>query len=221
MRRLALTGLLLPALAAAGTIDRVVAAVGNRAITASDVEREYRMELLLEGKDPAGGNPDPAMLDPVRDRLIDRMFLDEEAGADSVEVAPDDPAVDERIKALLRKFSNPSLLAADLKKLGLDEGALRRHLAEEERVLRVIDERLRPLAAVEPWEIETYYWQTFTPEVARQGEGSAPPLAEVESRIREILTQQKIDKLLAEWLKTLRATGDVHVYGKAAAEDNP
>lgn len=179
------------------------------------------MELLLGGQDPTGGDPDPGTLDRVRNRLIDRRLLDEEAAADSVEVAPDDPAVDERFKALLQKFSNPGLLTADLRKIGLDEGALRRHLAEEERVLRVIDERLRPLATVEPSEIESYYWQTFIPEVTKRGKGPAPPLAEVESRIREILTQQKIDKSLADWLKTLRATRDVHVYGKAAAEDNP
>jgi hypothetical protein len=221
LRRLALVCILAPALALGETVDRVVAAVGNRAITASDIEVEYRMELLLDGKDPAGSEPDRSILNQVRDRLIDRVLLEEEATADGIEVAPNDPAVDDRLETLLQKFSSPGALTADLSKIGLNEGALRRHLAGEERVLRVIDERLRPLAAVEPSEIEAYYRQTFVPELARQSQEPPPPLAAVESRIREILTQQKIDKLLAEWLKTLRASHDVYLYGKAAAEDKP
>jgi len=220
LKRLALIGVLAPALALGETVDRVVAAVGDKAITASDVEAEYRIELLLDGKNPAGSEPDGSTLNQVRDRLIDRALLEKEAAVDNIEVAPKDPAVDERLKALLQKFPNPDAFRAGLGKTGLTESAFRRYLAAEERVLRVIDERLRPQAAVEPSEIETYYRESLVPQLARQSQ-SPPPLAEVESRIREVLTQQKIDKLLTEWLKTLRASRDVHVYGNAAAEDKP
>jgi SurA-like N-terminal domain len=199
----------------------VVAAVGDRAITASDVEAEYRMERLLDGKNPLGSGPDGNTLNQVRDRLIDRALLEKEATTDGIEVAPDDPAVDERLKTVLQKFPTPDALRSALSEIGLTEDALRHHLAGEERVLRVIDERLRPLATVDASEIETYYRQTFVPELARRSQQPPPSLAAVENRIREILTQQKIDKLLADWLKTLRASRDVHVYGNAAAEDRP
>lgn len=206
-------------MAGAETVDRVVAAVGNRAITASDLEAEYKLELLLDAKDPDGRNPDANTLARVRDRLIDQDLLEQEAVADGVDVRPDDPAVDDRYKALLAKVASLGRLKSDLSHVGLSQDVLRRRLAREERILRVIDERLRPLAAVEPGEIESYYKQILAPELGRQGQQPAPPISEVESRIREILIQQKIDALLADWLKTLRSTHDVHVYD-AAAEDN-
>lgn len=218
---MALIGVLAPVLALGETVDRVVAAVGDKAITASDVEAEYRMELLHDGKNPAASEPDGSTLNQVRDRLIDRALLEQEATTDGIEVAPNDPVVDERLRTLVQKFPAPGTLTADLGKIGLTEDGLRRHLGEEERVLRVIDERLRPQATVEPSEIETYYRETFVPELARQSQQPPPPLAAVEGRIREILTQQKIDMLLVDWLKTLRTSHDVRLYGNAAAEGKP
>jgi hypothetical protein len=98
--------------------------------------------------------------------------------------------------------------------------ALKSVLAEEEAILRLIDQRLRPQATAEPAEIEAYYRDTLVPRLQKENQ-SAPPLPEVESRIREILVQQKIDNLLDEWLKRLRNRGDVRVFGSAEAGGNP
>jgi len=59
------------------TVDRVVASVGNTAITSSDVENELRLELFLDGKLLADADPDMATLNQVRERLIDRVLLEE------------------------------------------------------------------------------------------------------------------------------------------------
>jgi peptidyl-prolyl cis-trans isomerase SurA len=201
------------------TVDRVVASVGNTAITSSDVENEFRLELFLDGKPVADSDPDVATLNQVRDRLIDRVLLDEEAQASEIKVAPDDPAVDQRLDEVRKKFSNPAAYQNGLKALGMTEAGLRQDLAEQQTILQLIDRRLRPEAAVEPSEIEAYYRNTLVPELARQRQ-PAPPLAEGTDRIREILVQQKIGGLLEDWLKRLRAARDVRTYGSPEAEGN-
>lgn len=201
-------------------LDRVVAAVGNVAVTASDVEHEYRLELFLEGKYP-DGDPDAATLNEVRQRMIDRILLGGEAQADSIKVSPEDAAVATRWGELQKKFPSAEAFAAGLKKLGMNEEALKSVLAEQEGILRLIDQRLRPEAVVESPEIEAYYHNTLAPGLARQGSRRAPPLSEVESQIREILVQQKINGLLDAWLKRLRSRGDVRLFGSAEAGGTP
>jgi peptidyl-prolyl cis-trans isomerase SurA len=202
------------------TLDRVVASVGNTAITSSDVENEYRLELFLDGKSVEGADPDVATLNQVRDRMIDRVLLREEAQASEIKVAADDKAADQRLDEVRKKFPNLTAYQDGLKALQMTEADLRQDLAEQEAILQLVDQRLRPEATVEPSEIEAYYRNTLAPELARQGQ-QPPPLTEVTDRIREILVQQKISGLLEDWLKRLRATREVKTYGSAEAEDIP
>jgi peptidyl-prolyl cis-trans isomerase SurA len=203
------------------TLDRVVASVGDTAITASDVEAEYRLELFLDGKAPEGPEPSDAVLDQVRQRMIDRILLEEEVHADGIRASPDDQAVQARFADLQRKFQGAEGFQRALKDVGMSESDLREALAEQEEILRLIDHRLRPEAIVEPAEIDSYYRNSLLPDLARQGNQQAPLLDQVEGRIREILVQQKIDGLLEDWLKRLRARSDVHVSGNASVNGTP
>ncbi len=202
------------------TLDRVVAAVGNTAITASDLESEYRLELFLDGKEPEG-DPDVATLNQVRQRLIDRLLLEDEVRDDGIKVSSDNPAVAARWGELQKKFPSPEAFASGLAKLGTSQDAVKNALVQEEAILRLIDQRLRPEAVVEPAEIETYYHNTLVPSLEREGNQQPPPLGDVENRIREILVQQKIDSLLDAWLKRLRKGGDVQIFGNPEAGGNP
>jgi peptidyl-prolyl cis-trans isomerase SurA len=202
------------------TLDRVVAAVGNTAITATDVESEYRLELFLDGKPVEALDPDVETLNLVRERMIDRVLLDEEARASDIKLAADDKAVDQRLDEIRQKFPSAARYRDELNALDITEANLRQDLADQEAILQLIDQRLRPEATVEPADIEGYYRNTLVPEVTKQGE-RPPPLAEVTDRIREILVQQKINGLLEDWLKRLRAARDVKTYGSAEAQDLP
>ena len=59
---------------AAQTLDRVVASIGNVAITASDVEQEYRFERFLDAQWPAPP-PNSATLADAREHLTYQMLL--------------------------------------------------------------------------------------------------------------------------------------------------
>lgn len=217
---LAAVAALLPAAACGQMLDRVVASVGNTAITSSDVKREYRLELLLDGKSVAAADPDTSTLKQVRERMIDRVLLEEEARASEIMVAVNDPSVDQRLDEIRKKFPNAAAYHDDLNVLGITEADLRQDLAEEETIMQLVDQRLRPEATVDAPEIEAYYQNTFVPEASRQGQ-HPPPVAEVTDRIREILVQQKINGLLEDWLRRLRAARDVRTYGNAEAEGMP
>lgn len=198
-----------------------MAAVGTNAITASDVEREYRLELLLEGKSPMNAAPGAAVLDQVRSRIIDRTLLEAEARNSGIPVAPDGQAVDQRLDKVRARFPSPEAFGAALQEAGLSEEKLRQILANEEQILQLIDQRLRPEATVDSSEVEAYYHNTFLPELSRQSQAQPPPLSEVQDRIREILTQQKMDSLLERWLKRQRLNRNVRIYGSAMAENKP
>lgn len=188
-----------------------MAAVGRVAITASDCEREYRLEYFLEqGKAPQIG-PDRTTLERVRDQLINQELLEREASEDAG--APDTAQSDpEELATVRKKYAGREDFQASLRSLGMDEREFAARLAARERSLKMIDEHLRPLAAVESQDIETYYRQTFLPEFAKHDQGTPPALAEVEQQIREILVQKKINELLPAWLESLRASHRVEVY---------
>ena len=83
-----LTGMLIgPVSGPSQALDGVIASVGSGAITRSDVEREYRLERLIEEGQPPKALPDAATLGRVLDRLIDQSLLAQEASAEGREAA--------------------------------------------------------------------------------------------------------------------------------------
>jgi hypothetical protein len=63
--------------------------------------------------------------------------------------------------------------------------------------------------------VKDYYTKTLLPQYALR-KATAPKLDSISDRIREILLQQQVGALLEDWLKALRASGDVRMV--AASE---
>ncbi|MHB8654307.1 MAG: SurA N-terminal domain-containing protein [Terriglobia bacterium] len=192
------------------TLDSVVASVDNIAITRSDVENAYRFELFLNSK-VSETSPDRATMELVRDRQINQLLLLREADVEGIPAADPPHTAAEELAAIRRKFGSEESFQSALRSLGLSEQNVIERLHDRQRILRLIDQRLRPSAQVEPADIKTYYQKTFVPELTRRGTVPAPPLAEVEGQIREILTQKKIDQLLTSWLENLKRSHRVTV----------
>jgi hypothetical protein len=197
--------------AAAETVDRVVASIGNAALTASDVEQEYRFELFLNGQS-LSVPPDPATLERVRDRLIDQRLLAEEAEAEKVERTDLPPHAAATLAEVRKKYPSEEPFQAALRTLEMDEREVLKRLEDQALVLRIIDQRLRPAAWVERAEIEAYFQKTFGREHAEQAAGPTPALEDVENQIREILAQEKIDQLLPTWLEELKTSRRVRLH---------
>jgi peptidyl-prolyl cis-trans isomerase SurA len=77
-------------------------------------------------------------------------------------------------------------------------------------VLRFIEERFRTGIRITQQEIDDYYKKTLIPQYEKQN-AKAPPEAAIKDKIQEILLQQQVDKLLDDWLATLRAQGSVRI----------
>ena len=70
--------------------------------------------------------------------------------------------------------------------------------------MRQVEARLRPAVQIDPDSIESYYRDHFLPQLRNAGAQDVP-LAQVSSKIREILTEKKVNELFSSWLQSLRA----------------
>ena len=192
-------------------LDRVVASIGDVAITQSDVEREYRLERFLEGEWPAPA-PDSKTLEQVRERLTDQKLLLEEETQDSSHDAALEKTAAEELDAVRKGFSSDSDYQSALHALHMDEKQILTTLVEQQRILRIVELRLRPAAVPGTTDVESYYRDVFTPEYTQTHRSAVPPLTEVQGQIQEILVQKKIDQLLASWLEELKPSRAVRFH---------
>jgi hypothetical protein len=202
---------LTPVFSRAEILDRVVASIGDLAITQSDVEQEYRLERFLDGQWPPPP-PDSKTLEQVRERLVyQKLLLEEETQDLSRDPALEKTAV-EALDGVRKRFPSEQDYRSALHWLHMDEKQILATLVDQQRILRIIEQQLRPAAAPGTPEVESYYRDVFTPEYTRTHGPPVPPLREVEGQIREILVQKKIDELLASWLEELRPSRRVRFY---------
>ena len=212
-----LTSSLLLAIAASASfsraevLDRVVASIGDMAITQSDVEHEYRLERFLDGQWPPPA-PDSNTSKQACERLVYQKVLLEEETQDLSHDPGLEKTATEELDGVRKRFPSGQDYQSALQSLQMDEKQILTALIDQQRVLRIIEERLRPAAAPATPEVESYYRDVFTPEYTRANGPHVPPLAEVEGQIQEILVQKKIDQLLANWLEELGPSHRVHFY---------
>ena len=198
-------------MASAGeVIDRIVATVNGRIILQSDLDEALCYEAVLSGRSLGQFSEDERR--SVLDRLIDQELLREQMKsaefqhASEAEVAArvadarkqyPEAATDQGWQALLAKFH-----------LGLKD--LEAHVGRQIDLLRLVDARLRPIVQIDSRTVEAYYREKFVPQLKQSG-GSEVPLAEVTAKIRELLTEQKVNELLVSWLQTLRSESAVRI----------
>jgi hypothetical protein len=219
MRRAHLFAVLL--VATAGTqevVDRIVAVVNRSVILESQLQQEVRIEELLEGK-PATAKPSAQELQAVLDRLIDRSLLQQQIA----HTGPLDPSPEElasQVKEIRDKIPGAATdesWKSILSSYGLTETDIELHVISEFQVLRYVDLHFRGLVRVDRAEIQTYYLETFLPEVRRRG-APVPPLAQVYDKIEKILAARRMDEMLEDWLQTLRAQAHIEKHMSPGAD---
>jgi peptidyl-prolyl cis-trans isomerase SurA len=208
--------LLLAGFAQAQVVDRMVAVVNKRVILESELDQTVRVEFLLQGKSIAGLTE--ADRSKVLERLIDRALLDQQI----VNPAMLDPTPEELAEKIKEVRSGISGAGADerwraiLAGYGLTQQDVEEQLTSQFRILRFIDLRFRGLVRVEKDAIAAYYRDRFLPEV-RKRNLAEPKLSDVSDKIEQILAEQRIDDLLSNWLKTLRAQAHIERMLPASA----
>ena len=78
--------------------------------------------------------------------------------------------------------------------------------------MKFIDYRFRQFVVVDTKEIEAYYQNQFLPELQKRNAVPAPALADVEERIRKIVTEEKLNTQVDEWLASLRKDATIEIF---------
>ncbi len=209
-----ITALAIALPARAGDIlDRIVATVNNHIILQSEWEDAIRYEAFLSGRplDQVDAGDRKAALD----RLIDQELLREQMRSSDFPHASSE-VVEKRIQEIRKQYGeseNESAWKAALVRYGLTEDELRRRVALQQDLLGLVDARLRPNVIIDSKSIESYYNQELLPQL-RQSGAQQVPLAEVTPKIKELLTQQKMNQMLVAWLHDLRSGSRISTEGE-------
>jgi hypothetical protein len=191
--------------AAAGDIlDRIVATVDNHIILESDWADALRYEAFVSGRtlDQLRAEDRKAALD----HLIDQELLREQMRASGFPHASSEE-VDKSILEVRKQHPGAESEAgwqAALQRYGLTEKEVKKRMALQVDLMGLVDARLRPNIVIDSKSIESYYNQELLPQL-RQAGAKQVPLAEVTPKIKELLTQQRMNQMLVAWLEDLRS----------------
>jgi peptidyl-prolyl cis-trans isomerase SurA len=207
--------------ASAGTIvDRIVATVNGQIILQSDWDDAIHYHALVDDQALNAVSADERKA--ALDHLIDQELLKEQMSPVDFQQASDEEITRE-IEDI--RGRHPGCEANEkwnevLDRYGLNEETLKRSVGKQLNLMRLVDEHLRPTVNIDTHSIESYYNQELLPQLRQSGAGEVP-LAEVTPKIKELLTQQKVNELLVAWLHNLRSSSDIRTEpGTLSAGEN-
>jgi peptidyl-prolyl cis-trans isomerase SurA len=204
---------------ASEVLDRIVATVNGHVVLQSDWEDAIRYEAFIAGHQPN----DLTGMDRkvVLDRLIDQELLREQMHASDFQRASDEE-IAQRIQNVRKQYPDAGSAEgwqAALGRYGLTEPGLKERVALQLNLMGLVDARLRPNVNIDGKSIESYYNQELLPEL-RQSGGKDVPLADVSGKIKELLTEQKVNELLVAWLQNLRSGSEIRTAPDPAGSGN-
>jgi peptidyl-prolyl cis-trans isomerase SurA len=198
-------------------IDRVVANVNGHVVLQSDWEQEVAFEAFSNSRDPDSFTS--AERNAALDRLIDQELLREQ-------VRPSQPAPTNLIAASIAQVRTlytdcvtDEGWRAKLQRYGLSQSSLEKHFGDQIQLTRLVEERLRPSIQIDQRAVESYYQDQLLPEMKRAG-SRMTPLTEVFGRIKDLLTERKMNELLSGWLANLRSESNILTPDSSAGERN-
>jgi hypothetical protein len=196
-------------------IDRIVATVNGHVILQSDWDQALCYEALLNGRPLSQFSDEDRRA--VLDRLIDQELLGEQMKAAFFQHASEAEAAAQIADARKQypEAASDGGWQAVLSRFQLSEKDLVSHVQQQIDLMRLVDSHLRPAVQVDSKTIEAYYRDKFVPQL-KQSNATDVSLADVSARIRELLTQEKVNELLVSWLQNLRAESRVKISGAPA-----
>ena len=179
------------------TIDRVLASVGGRLVTASDVRAARELGLV-----PSTG---PAVDDrAVLEQLVERLLV-----LDEVErYAPPEPReadVRRRYDEIRRTFATSGEFESAMRSSGMNEAALLQWLRNDLRIRAYLDQRFAAVIEPGPGDLEQYVRRIRSrPDHASLSETEATRLA------RELARTERREALVNEWIQGLRRRASIN-----------
>jgi len=172
-------------------VDRMLAIVDGRVITAGDLDQFRALAEFYQEEDLP--ETDQALLDRVIESVLVRV---------QVERVPGIRATEEDVDEFVARFSRPPDLEFPLSQAAIREGA--RHRIESGRYFTI-----RFPQEVTPDEIATYYETVYLPEAESRDEVFS--LDEVEILLEALILLEKTQLDASEWAQTLLERSQVEV----------
>jgi hypothetical protein len=197
-------------------LDRAVAVINGEVILASDVREQQRFAVFEPLSTPVPGGEFTPM--QAMQQIVNRTLLLEQMQEQQLVPPPTDSEVDEQI-ADLRKHI-PACIGQSceteagwqrfLAERGFTESYLHARWKERMQILDFVGVRFRTGIRITKPEIETYYKEKLVPAFQAR-KLAPPPLAQVSSRIDDVLLQQHVNVLLNDYLRSLKDAGSVQI----------
>jgi hypothetical protein len=193
---------------AGDVLDRIIATVNRQIILQSEWQDAIRYEAFVSGRaldQVQAGDRKVAL-----DHLIDQELLHQQMSSSGFPRARSEE-VEKSVREIRKHHAgaeSEAVWQAALGRYGLTATELRRRVALQVDLLGLVDARLRPNVIIDAKSIERYYNQEFLPQL-RQSGASQIPLEEVTPKIKELLTQQKMNQMLVAWLQDLRSGSEI------------
>ena len=204
--------LLAAMMAQAGTvIDRIVATVNGHIILQSDWDDALSYESLIGGKPVE--QLSAAERSSVLNRMIDQELLREQIRANDPQHAPTGEDIAARLLEIRKQYPGAETDTGwneVLARYDLNEKEVKHHIEMQLTILHLVQDRLAPGIQADDKSVQDYYNQSFLPKLRETG-AKEVPLAQVAPKIRELLIQQKLNELLAEWMQTLRESSTIRL----------
>ena len=189
-------------------LDRTVAVVGDRAITASEVEEQIALEEL-----DADGLTDrsPVRYREVVERLIRLRLVQREIELTGFAGATDEQ-VEQQMENLRREFGGAAQLRQALADHGLSDAILKDFLRQQLDFALFVDFRFRTGLVIPPEEVEAYYNSEYRPSLPASV--TPPPLDQVYDHLESEIVERRVDPLLNDWINRMRSQTRITVVDR-------
>ncbi len=200
------------AIAPAETIDRIAVAVGNRVITASDIERQLRLAGFLSGTKPE-------FTVEARRRMAETMVDQKLVGRELETARYPEPSASEldTVFADFKRdyFSSDAEYRKALAEAGLTEADVKQQLLWQRRWLSFVGVRFRPAVQVTDAEIREYYEASVLPAAKATNPDATFTLEEFRDAILTKLSGDRVDQAMSQWLAEMRQRTEIVFHEEA------
>jgi parvulin-like peptidyl-prolyl isomerase len=198
------------ALAVRGEIvDRIAASVGNRVITASDLDRQLRVAAFQDGVQP---DFSPARKRAAVQAMIEQKLIQTEM-ANSRYPLPDPAELAPLIEQFKKEhFKDDPQYRAALAEYGITEEDFKELLLWQRTLLLFIQVRFETGVQLGAQDVEEYFTNTVKPAAEAAHPGQSVSLEDYRDQIERTLTGQRADKDMDTWLREVRKRTNVVLH---------
>lgn len=129
--------------------------------------------------------------------------------------SPTETEVSAETKRILALFPSTAEFERRLRSVGFDstmDDNFKRIMEQRVTIEKYLDFRFRSFVIVTPPDEEKYYRDVFTPDFRRRNPGLlVPALAEVRSRINQILTERKVEEEIEKFLDDAKRRVEIEI----------